>query len=205
MCLQIKDQSIYDLKNPEESDQKLLRTDSIPLTEVLNAYDLSRKRRLTLGYTLARSVWQYYNPNLANASWSATSIQFMLEIDMLSPSQPRITSQPCFVVRFHQEDDGLPECYVSGHISHRYPRIFSLGRLLFEIGQDSHHDYLQQESHSFEQETNDAHFSMREQVRQKNWPHFGHDDNALDNLRDLYKNATLACLNNDLFKPTCDR
>jgi hypothetical protein len=198
------DQSLCD-SGDEATHQNLLSTESIPLAEVLNSYDLSRKQKLILGYTLARSLWQYYDSNWTNDSWSASSIHFMWEKDSSPLERPMITSEPCFAVKFHDGDDGLPECYNLGHVSHRFPRIFSLGTLLFEIGQDTHNQNEQHITLPLEQRINDTHLSMRNQTNSKSWPAFGHNDRAGDNLRMYYRGATRACLDYDLFKPICDR
>ncbi|KAH8796747.1 hypothetical protein BGZ57DRAFT_19922 [Hyaloscypha finlandica] len=203
--LQVKDQRLFDLGDPDPTDQRLARGLSIPLAQVLTSYDLSSKMKLALGYTLARSMWQYYDSDWARASWSTRSIQFMLEMHKFAMKCPSITCRPCFTVRFRDEDNVVPECCDLRNVSHKYPRILSLGTLLINIGWGDHNQDTQQDTYSPEQKINNECTSGQEVRSDPNWPRIGHGDKAAEDLRALYKDATMACFDSKLFKPICDR
>ena len=165
---------------------------------------MSRKIRVVLAFTLARSIWQYYYSDWTSTSWSASSIQFMLETDRSAPTQSHITCAPSFTVRFHEDEDRIPECFESNHVGHKYPRILSLGTLLLDVGREFQDQGTQQPSSSMEQRINNACTSGLE-ASDPDWPHFGYKDKAAEHLRVLYKDATVACFDSNLFKPKCDR
>ncbi|GAM36943.1 hypothetical protein TCE0_022f06439 [Talaromyces pinophilus] len=203
ICLQVKDRRLFDLRDPEVTDQSLARKQSIPLAQVLTSYDLSSKMKLVLGYTLARSMWQYYDSDWARASWSTQSIQFMREMHRME--RLSVTCRPCFTVRFRDEDNVVPEYCDLRNICHKYPRILSLGTLLINIGWGDHNQAMQQDIYSPAQKINNE-CTLGQQVRSNpKWPRIGHGDKAAEELRTLYKDATMACFDSKLFKPICDR
>lgn len=76
---------LVDPKETDSTNLKLSPDSSVSLAEVLTSYDLSTKMKCVLAYTLARSIWQYYDSNWTMASWTYESIHFMMERDHLSP------------------------------------------------------------------------------------------------------------------------
>ncbi|KAH8699353.1 hypothetical protein GQ44DRAFT_779049 [Phaeosphaeriaceae sp. PMI808] len=207
ICLQVQGQQLFDREEPDPTDQKLARELSVPLSQVLNSHDLTSKMKLGLAYTLARSVWQYYDSDWTKASWTCESIQFMREIRPTAAQLSCITCRPFFAVRFKEHDDVLPE-YCDPEVSdlelpHRYPRILALGALLLNIGSGAHSQIIDQGSYNLEQRINEEFFWCREVISDTTWPRIGLAGEAGEYLRTLYRDATSACFDRDLFQ-ACD-
>lgn len=207
LCLLVKAQRLINLEEPEAPDQELARGLSIPLAEVLTSYTLSSKMRLVLGYTLARSTWQYYLSPWTEAIWSTQTIHFMPEMTGDADEVPSITCRPCFSVRFGASSKAIAECYDSPNISHKYPRILSLGTLLVKLGYDHQRQAARQteEVLTDTQRINNECTAGLKAGKDPEWPEVGLRDGPAAALNKLYKDATMACFDKSLFKPVCDR
>lgn len=115
----------------------------IPLAEWLEQTTyLSSRVKVTLAYTIARSVWQYYNSYWMVTPWTNENIQMMKEmISDRNRTRPRLylstKLRPC--------GTEIVDYYVADDLFHMYPSILGLGVVLVEIAvkhpfrPESHH------------------------------------------------------------------
>jgi hypothetical protein len=137
LCLRVEADALIQLCDAEMVEPSVGATRSYPLAEVLGSERLSTKTRLTLAYSVARSVWLYYNSDWMKKLWSSNSIHLMPESDSnldepLRPQKPN-TSNPCLAFQFDDSEDDCEEIHRLKTTIHKHPRLRALGNLLLEL------------------------------------------------------------------------
>lgn len=136
--LKISNHKLYNFHQPDFDDKEYLLTSapSLSLSFMLEKGDISSKDRILLGYTLARSVWRYYNSNFMNEAWTTDSVQFIEKRYLDQDRQEIIDLQdPLFALHWAENPQtSVAEHLEARNIFFRYPRILALGVLLVEIG-----------------------------------------------------------------------
>lgn len=113
-----------------------------------------------------------------------------------------IACKPCFTVRFTDQNNDVPERCELEHISHRYLRILALGTLLLNIGSPIFNQDSKRKLYTPQERIN-TDCTWGQQVKgDASWPSIGSRDTAGDELRGLYRRATLACFDKGLLAPT---
>lgn len=138
ICLQAKDNKLFQLPDLAEVDDDIADAESISLSDMLQQHDVAVKK-LLLAYVLAKSVWQYYNSDWMSVRWTPRSVQFFHERrgdDDDDDSAGPLDGSPYVVL---PNLDTAPSLLSAEHIPteavvHRYPRLLALGMLLLEIG-----------------------------------------------------------------------
>lgn len=206
ICLQIEEERLRVLPGRDDPEQELANSLSTPLVEVLTSYTLSNRMKLTLGYILARSMWQHYHSNWTGISWSPQTIQFMPGTKPTVAGFSSITCRPCFAFQFNDTNEVVPEYCEHLDAIHRFLRILSLGILLVKIGGDDQPTVLHQsENNKFDiVRINKDYVRGRRTAENSDWPATDHSGNSTVTM-EHYRAATKACLNAQLFYPTCDR
>jgi hypothetical protein len=74
LLLKVSESSLLRLHEPDETDQVLMNKPSVSLAELLQQHRLSTKTKIGLAYTLARSVWQYYDSEWMGSGWTCKTI-----------------------------------------------------------------------------------------------------------------------------------
>ncbi|KAF2633126.1 hypothetical protein BU25DRAFT_89210 [Macroventuria anomochaeta] len=208
MILRLKDQSLayFDGETPQ---QRLRNEPSISLAEVMSRYALTRKMKLALAFTLARSMWQYYDSEWTKREWSAESIHFMTELKAPNWQTTVITCRPSLMTSFtNVETHKLVEEYADLRpVCHNYPRILALGLLLVRIGWDDHIPFTNHSTSPAmsQRKLNDECSEGHDMCEESSWPRLGPCDPAGDNIRKRYKAATEACFDNKALRTACSR
>ncbi|KAL3447098.1 hypothetical protein BJX65DRAFT_104527 [Aspergillus insuetus] len=91
---------------------------------------LSNRVKITLAYTIARSVWQYYNSNWMTQPWTHDSIQIMKQN---IGDANHIRPHPYFITKLHHRRGQILDYCLGDDLFHMYPNILSLGMVLIEI------------------------------------------------------------------------
>lgn len=199
LILRLRDRSLAYVDG-EKPQQRLSNEPSISLGDVMLRYTLTRKMKLVLAFTLARSMWQYYDSEWTKREWSAESIQFMAELKAPNWQTPVITCRPMLMSSFiNVETHRIMEEYTDLRpVCHNYPQILALGLLLVRIGWD---DHIQFTNHCTspamsQRKLNDECSEGHDMCGEPSWPRLGPCDSAGDNIRRRYKAVTEACFDN---------
>lgn len=141
LCFRVENDALIDLDDAEILEPRVGPTASISLADVLEGKRLSTKTRLTLAYSVARSIWLYYNSDWMMKPWTSDSIHFMphggSNFDESSVLSIANTSNPCLALQFDGSElqfGNFPETHEAQHTVHKYPRVRALGNLLLELG-----------------------------------------------------------------------
>ncbi|PCG91870.1 Hypothetical protein PENO1_091630 [Penicillium occitanis (nom. inval.)] len=95
-----------------------------------NTPHVSNMGKSHLAYTIAKSVWQYYNSPWMIAPWNHESIQLLNEESGLKgDGKPH----PYLKTKLVREIVKFKEFYYGSDLMHQYPNILALGILLIEI------------------------------------------------------------------------
>ena len=199
--LKVSESSLLRLHEPDETDQVLMSKPSVSLAQVLQQHRLSTKMKVALAYTLARSVWQYYDSEWMGSGWTCKTIHFMLEGSTDSKHSCVHASKPCFTVQFQSGTQGLPQRYDLPQIIHKYPRVLALGMLLVDIARTSYDGGISKKGQTQQQRAN-TEYMMGRTICEKDqsWPDLGTADAARQHLRTVYKTATQSCFDKNIFK-----
>ncbi|GKZ34748.1 hypothetical protein AbraIFM66950_005104 [Aspergillus brasiliensis] len=92
---------------------------------------LSNKAKSHLAYTVAKSVWQYYNSPWMMTPWTHESIQLLFEEAGLTGQE---RPHPYLTTRIARAIVKSRDFYDAHDLMHQYPHILALGILLIEIG-----------------------------------------------------------------------
>lgn len=185
----------------DETDQELINRPSVSLAQVLHQNCLSPKMKISLAYTLARSVWQYYDSDWMGSGWTCKTIHFMLEKSTDVKWSYVDASKPCFTVQFQSTNDTIPECYEIPDVVHRYPRALALGMLLIDIARKSYDEGIAAVEQTQQYRANTDYLTGWRFIKNDpNWPYLGTADLARQRLRMVYKAATQRCFEKDIFK-----
>ncbi|RAK89625.1 penicillin-binding protein [Aspergillus costaricaensis CBS 115574] len=91
---------------------------------------LSNKGKSHLAYTVAKSVWQYYNSPWMMVPWTHESIQLLIEeTGLADQGKPH----PYLTANMARAVVTSTDCYNADNLMHQYPYILALGVLLIEI------------------------------------------------------------------------
>ncbi|KUL86065.1 hypothetical protein ZTR_06457 [Talaromyces verruculosus] len=103
----------------------------IPLAEWLEqTVHLSNRVKVTLAYTIARSVWQYYNSYWMVNPWTHENIQ-MLKENISDRNQ--IRPHPYFTTKLDKCKQQILDYCSADDLFHMYPNVLALGVILVEI------------------------------------------------------------------------
>ena len=172
---------------------------TIPLSTALSDYCMTEKMKLVLAYTIAHSIWRYYNSDFMNSRWSTDAIHFLKE--RTPDRSTRIyASNPCYAVPLPSSEGPVLE-YHEGVVAHRYPRILALGNLLLDIGRrrpiPSPPRFSRDEAD--QQINHDCAMYNRTIKNDDGWPYLG--GLKVSGVRKSYKDITQACFDRKLFLP----
>jgi nucleoside phosphorylase len=104
---------------------------SVSLAEWLEqTVHLSNRVKITLAYTIARSVWQYYDSYWMANPWTHDNIQIMKES---IGDRNHIRPHPYFTTKLHKFKDQILDYCIADDLFHMYPGILALGVILIEI------------------------------------------------------------------------
>jgi hypothetical protein len=200
--LKVFDSSLLRLHEPAETDQVLISKPSVSLADILQQHRLSTKMKIGLAYTLARSVWQYYDSEWMGSGWTCDTIHFMLEDSMGLMYSCVHSSKPCFTVQFQSSTQNLPVCYDLPLVIHKFPRVLALGILLVDIARASYEDDRSSTTSQTQQQKANTDY-MRGRYfceKDRSWPDLGTADAARLRVRTVYKAATQSCFDINTFK-----
>ncbi|KAI9367893.1 hypothetical protein BJX61DRAFT_550917 [Aspergillus egyptiacus] len=91
---------------------------------------LSNRVKVTLAYTIARSVWRYYSSYWMETPWTHDNIQ-MLE-ERISPSN-HIRPHPYFMTKLYKPKGQIQDYCLADDLLHVYPNVLALAIVLIEI------------------------------------------------------------------------
>jgi hypothetical protein len=91
---------------------------------------LSNRVKITLAYTIARSVWQYYNSYWMATPWTHYNIQIMKE---RLTDRNHIRPHPYFATKLYKFKGQILDYCIADDLFHMYPSILALGVILIEI------------------------------------------------------------------------
>jgi nucleoside phosphorylase len=91
---------------------------------------LSNRVKITLAYTIARSVWQYYNSYWMATPWTHDNIQIMKE---RLTDRNHIRPHPYFATKLYKFKGQILDYCLADDLFHMYPSILALGVILIEI------------------------------------------------------------------------
>ncbi|CRG89802.1 Nuclear pore complex protein Nup205 [Talaromyces islandicus] len=103
----------------------------MPLAQWLEqTVHLSDRVKVTLAYTIARSVWQYYNSFWMVKPWTHDNIQILKEKpNNMSHAKPH----PYFTTKLQHYKGEIQDYCIADDLFHIYPNILALGVVLVEI------------------------------------------------------------------------
>ncbi|KAL4966121.1 uncharacterized protein BDV14DRAFT_199255 [Aspergillus stella-maris] len=109
----------------------MLPVEGTPLKQWLQDDNRIPKRmKVVLAYTVARSVWQYYNSYWMTSPWTHENLHFLQEQDIVTDSiKPRIF----FVTKLVTPGIQMQDFLTDDDLCHVYPNILALGVVLIEI------------------------------------------------------------------------
>ncbi|KAK3941014.1 hypothetical protein QBC46DRAFT_111160 [Diplogelasinospora grovesii] len=117
------------LKEPcHQESSFLLDMPSVPLSQLIEGRQLSRKMRLLLCYLLAKAVWQFYDSEWMDLEWTRDNVHFMFERRSETP-KGIFVNEPFLAARFAQKPDDSQARYRL----HKFPKILALGIMLLEV------------------------------------------------------------------------
>ncbi|KAJ5807719.1 hypothetical protein N7447_011175 [Penicillium robsamsonii] len=148
---------------------------------------ISNKGKSHLAYTIAKSVWQYYNSPWMMTPWTHESIQLLNEgTGLTGQGKPH----PYLTTKLARAIVKSNDFYHASDLMHQYPHILALGILLIEIavkqpltGEECPHPLS-------ETVINDYYTWA--------WT-TAHRSNLKDTVHSLYEEAVNNCLNPELF------
>ncbi|KAJ5662959.1 hypothetical protein N7507_003690 [Penicillium longicatenatum] len=91
---------------------------------------LSKRVKVTLAYTIARSVWQYYDSYWMEKPWTHDNIQIIKE---KISDQNHIRPHPYFTTKLQKFKDQTLDYCIADDLFHMFPSILALGVILIEI------------------------------------------------------------------------
>ncbi|KAL2813561.1 hypothetical protein BJX63DRAFT_215894 [Aspergillus granulosus] len=148
---------------------------------------ISNKGKSHLAYTIAKSVWQYYNSPWMMTPWTHESIQLLTEGTGLTGQgkpHPYLTTKLARVIVKSKD------FYHASDLMHQYPHILALGILLIEIAVGR--PLTSEECPHPLSETMINHYYTWAWTT-------AHESNLKDTVHSLYEEAVSNCLNPELF------
>ncbi|KAF7552213.1 hypothetical protein G7Z17_g4462 [Cylindrodendrum hubeiense] len=216
MVVGIINEMFFDLNRAENIEVDIADETSIPLADVLQGRFLGPQSKLLLAYTLAKSVWQFYDSDFMSVRWTTESIQLLQERegdeedeDEEDDDERSVHWAPYFAFSFNKLMEGeSAERLPPGQFIHRYPRVLALGELLYELGLKRPSKKQTKsitapphttpvEPATLEKITNDTAVRIRRGVERRKWPDIG-----LTNTESLekYRIIVANCVSESLFR-----
>ncbi|GLA60118.1 hypothetical protein AtubIFM54640_011549 [Aspergillus tubingensis] len=148
---------------------------------------LSNKGKSHLAYTVAKSVWQYYNSPWMMVPWTHESIQLLIEeTGLADQGKPH----PYLMANMARAVVTSTDCYDADNLMHQYPYILALGVILIEIAIKK--PLTSEECpHPFSETVVNDYYTWA-------WT-TAHRSNLKDMVHSMYEEAVNNCLNPELF------
>ncbi|KAF7155844.1 hypothetical protein CNMCM5623_008724 [Aspergillus felis] len=148
---------------------------------------ISNKGKSHLAYTIAKSVWQYYNSPWMMTPWTHENIQLLNEgTGLKGQGKPH----PYLRTKLDREIVKSKDFYHASDLMHQYPHILALGILLIEIAVKQ--PLTSEECpHPLSEAVINDYYTWA-------WT-TAHRSNLKDTLHSLYEEAVNNCLNPELF------
>ncbi|CZR67281.1 uncharacterized protein PAC_17180 [Phialocephala subalpina] len=170
------------------SPRNLKPVEGTSLAKLLDeASRITRRVKVLLAYTVARSVWQYYNTYWMSSPWTHEVIYFIEEKDK---GNNYYKLHPYFSVHFKKHHDLIRDFYTGPDLTFRYPNVLALGMLLIEIGTGKPFKELDQSTQWDETQINDL-WSLAWTAAAKS--------NLGNATHETYAAVVQSCLDDDLF------
>ncbi|KAJ5159631.1 uncharacterized protein N7482_006635 [Penicillium canariense] len=148
---------------------------------------ISKKGKSHLAYTIAKSVWQYYNSPWMITPWTHESIQLLNEgTGLTDQGKPH----PYLTTKLVRAIVKSRDSYYASDLMHQYPHILALGILLIEIAVKQPLTYEECPHPLSETAINDYYTWAWTTAHRCNLKHTVHS---------LYEEAVNNCLNPELF------
>lgn len=161
----------------------------IPLANWLDEnVHLSNRVKVTLAYTIARSVWQYYSSSWMMKPWTNEHILLVREkIAQGSYTKPH----PYFTTKLEKSNGQIRDYCDADDVLHTFPNILALGIVLIEIGSKQSFK-PQNRQHPWNELTINDYFDWAMRTANS----FGFDKS----IGPPYKAAVQSCLDAELFR-----
>lgn len=213
--VRVINEMFVDLNRAEYIEVDITDKRSIPLAEVLDRYTLGPQDKLLLAYTLAKSVWQFYDSEFMRIRWTTESIQLFQDMESKEEDdddddERGVHWAPYYAFSFEEVMEGdSVERLPPGQFIHRYPRVLALGALLYELAlKRSPNKQIRSlaessptssvEPATLERAINDTAGRVRRGVERKKWPDIGL--NHTESL-EKYRIIVERCASESLFRP----
>ncbi len=122
------------LKVDETVTNRKSRPASVPMLDWLQGQvRLSNRVKVTLAYTIARSVWQYYSSSWMATPWTLRNIHLINEL-AIGTSHPR--PHPYFMTELSQHEGQIRDFCTADEPEpplHMYPNVLGLAIILLQI------------------------------------------------------------------------
>ncbi|KAL2839018.1 hypothetical protein BJX68DRAFT_248278 [Aspergillus pseudodeflectus] len=148
---------------------------------------ISNKAKSHLAYTIAKSVWQYYNSPWMISPWTHKSIQLLHEgTGLTDQGKPH----PYLTTKLARAVVKSKDFYLSSDLMHQYPHILALGILLIEIAIKQPLE-SEEDCHPLSETKINDYYTWAWTTAQRS--------NLKDTVHSLYEDAVNNCLNPELF------
>ncbi|EJP63535.1 Peptidase S8/S53, subtilisin/kexin/sedolisin [Beauveria bassiana ARSEF 2860] len=213
MVVRIVNEMIFDLDRAEDIEVDVADERSIPLVEVLERNCLGPQSKLLLAYTLAKSVWQFYDSDFMRIYWTTESIHLFEEKEREEEDDDESENDeggrersvdwaPYYAFPFEDmREVETVERLPLGKFIHRYPHVLALGLLLYELGlkrRSKKRIKPGEPATTPEKRINDNAKRIRTGVTSDKWPNIGlkHPE-SLEKYRIIVAN----CASESVFRP----
>ena len=116
------------------------RAAPVPLRELLENNLLSAQDKISLAFTLAKSVWQYYDSDLMKTKWDLETIKILRQIRLINPNTDHEHRMPFLEIKpsnlaaiWCEQETQIRRENKEVQEMHPYPYILTLGMLLVQI------------------------------------------------------------------------
>ncbi|KAL4800818.1 hypothetical protein BDV19DRAFT_383838 [Aspergillus venezuelensis] len=149
---------------------------------------ISKRMKVVLAYTVARSVWQYYNSYWMISPWTHENLHFLQEKDTVTDN---IQQRIFFVTKLATPGIEMQDFLTDDDLCHIYPNILALGVVLIEIATGS----------PFETDTVPYSWNGETLNDYYEWACAKASGGQLRNLiHPIYEDVVNTCLNEELFR-----
>jgi hypothetical protein len=174
-------------EDPPQRNVKLVG--GVSLAQLLDEASYMPKRvKIILAYTIAKSVWQYYNSHWMSNPWTHENIHFLEEKDR---GRTDYKPHPYFAVHFNNSQSQILDFYTGQDLMFNYPNVLALAILLIEIATGQRFKNIGHSCRWNETQIND-HFDWA-------WTTAATNDLG-DKLYKSYADVVNNCLDRDLFR-----
>ncbi|KAI9043960.1 5'-methylthioadenosine/S-adenosylhomocysteine nucleosidase family protein [Aspergillus affinis] len=173
----------------EHTSRKTFPTKSVPMVDWLEGpVRLSKRVKVTLAYTIARSVWQYYSSSWMATPWTLENIHLIKELTIESS---HIRPHPYFVTELSKHADQIRDFCTADDLLHMYPNVLALAIILLQIATQQ----------LFGSESLDCPWSATTINDYYEWAWTTANQCALKlNVGEIYERVVNNCLDPDLFQ-----